>query len=66
MRAEDLILQKLLWYREGGEISIVQWRDVLGVLHVSGPTLDRDHLATWAAGLGIRDLLERALAEAGI
>jgi hypothetical protein len=61
--AEDLILQKLLWYREGGEVSMPQWRDVLGVFEVSGLELDRQYLATWASKLGIPDLLEKALAD---
>jgi hypothetical protein len=28
---EDTILRKLLWYREGGEVSSKQWRDVVEV-----------------------------------
>lgn len=63
--AEDLILQKLLWYREGGEISDRQWRDVLGLLKVQGPTLNRKLLDRWAGRLGLDDLLRRALTEAG-
>ena len=29
--AEDTILEKLLWYKRGGQISSQQWSDVLGV-----------------------------------
>jgi hypothetical protein len=61
---EDLILKKLAWYRSGGETSGAQWRDVLGVLSVSGRQLDRQYLSEWALRLTVEDLLERALAEA--
>ena len=57
---EDTVLRKLLWYREGGEISDKQWRDVVSVLRIGGVTLDRTYLQTWAKRLGISDLLERA------
>lgn len=57
---EDTILRKLLWYQDGGCVSDRQWRDVLGVLRVSAATLDTAHLDTWAAKLGIMDLLARA------
>jgi hypothetical protein len=61
---EDSLLRKLIWFREGGEISDRQWRDVLGILRVSGPELDRDYLERWAARLGVRDLLHRAFNQA--
>lgn len=64
--AEDIILAKLEWYRLGGSVSERQWRDVLGVLQVQGAQLDLAYLRRWAATLGIADLLERALSEAGI
>ena len=63
--AEDIVLRKLVWYREGGEVSDSQWRDVLGVLSVSGATVDPGYLRRWASSLGVADLLERALTEAG-
>ena len=59
---EDLVVKKLSWYRAGGEVSTAQWRDVLGVLAVSGNVLDRQYLQHWSARLGVSDLLERALA----
>jgi hypothetical protein len=63
--AEDIILSKLEWYRSGGEVSDRQWRDLLGVLKVQGKRLDRDYMRRMAAELGVTDLLERAVGEAG-
>jgi len=49
----------------GGGVSERQWRDVLGVLNVQGERLDVAYLRRWAATLGVADLLEQALAQAG-
>lgn len=62
---EDTVLRKLLWYREGGHVSERQWRDVVEVLRVSGAEMNREYLDSWAARLGVSDLLTRAIAEAG-
>jgi hypothetical protein len=59
--AEDTILAKLEWYRRGGEVSDRQWRDALGVLNVQGNRLDLNYMRHMAAGLGVADLLSRAL-----
>ena len=64
--AEDTILAKLRWYRRGGEVSQRQWRDVRGVIELRGRALDVEYLHRWASVLGIADLVERALAQAGI
>jgi len=61
--AEDTVLAKLEWYRMGGEVSDRQWRDALGVLKVQGLRLDSVYMRHMAAGLGVKDLLERALEE---
>jgi hypothetical protein len=60
---EDTILRKLLWYREGGEVSEKQWRDIVGVLRVGGPDLDAAYLDDWATRLGTFALLARARAD---
>jgi hypothetical protein len=64
--AEDTILAKLEWFRAGGEVSERQWSDVVGVLRTAGTTVDQSYLRQWALALGVGDLMERALGEAGI
>jgi len=62
--AEDIVLHKLLWYRKGGEVSDRQRQDVIGVLKVQGPNLDREYLQDWSAKLQVADLLQQALSQA--
>lgn len=62
--AEDIVLRKLCWFRDGGEVSERQWHDVLGVLRLQRGGLDEDHLERWADRLDVRDLLARARREA--
>ncbi|NOT59101.1 MAG: hypothetical protein HOP19_02630 [Acidobacteria bacterium] len=61
---EDLVLQKLLWYQKGGNVSEQQWQDVQGVLRVQNQSLDRAYMQHWAQELGLTDLLARSLDEA--
>jgi hypothetical protein len=61
---EDVVLQKLDWYRRGGSISERQWGDLLGVLEVQQGRLDMDYLHQWAAQLQLEELLAKALREA--
>ncbi|MCP3996885.1 MAG: hypothetical protein GY722_17750 [bacterium] len=61
---EDILLQKLRWYRMGNEASDRQWRDTLGIVVVQGDALDVAYLRRGAELLGVSDLLERALLQA--
>jgi len=63
---EDIILQKLRWYKMGGGVSDRQWGDVTGVLKVQADALDVPYLQHWGGALGISDLLERAMEDAGL
>lgn len=58
---EDVLLHKLEWYRQGGQVSDRQWRDVLGILEVQADRLDISYLRTWAEKMGLSSLLDRAL-----
>ena len=60
LRPDDLVLSKLLWYRDGGGVSDQQWRDIIGVLRVSRSQMDSDYLNEWARRLGLEALLKRA------
>ncbi len=62
--AEDMVLQKLAWYRAGGESSERQWNDVIGILKVKGSALDSAYVRRWAPVIAIEDLFERAVAAA--
>ncbi len=64
--AEDIVLQKLLWFEKGGKVSRQQWDDILGVLKVNSSSLDFEYLQQWGAELSIALLLQEALTEAGI
>jgi hypothetical protein len=57
---EDIILQKLRWYRLGGEQSDRQWRDIGSILRGTKDELDWDYLRSTATDAGLADLLGRA------
>lgn len=62
--AEDTLLSKLEWYRMGGEVSDVQWNDVLGIIKIQQERLDKTYLWHWAKELKVSDLLAKAFQEA--
>jgi len=55
--AEDVILAKLVWYREGGGVSERQLADIRGIIAAQGGRLDRIYLRGWTERLGFADLL---------
>jgi hypothetical protein len=62
---EDVVLHKLEWYRLGGHVADRQWTDVVNVLRAKAGALDLAYLRRWAREIGVLDLFERALADAG-
>ena len=63
---EDIVIQKLYWYRLGDHISERQWTDAMNVLAVRANGLDREYMHDLAAQMGVQDLLVRALQQAGL
>ncbi len=59
--AEDTILMKLVWYRQGGGVSERQWTDILGIVKIRRDKLDYPYLRRWAAHLRVEDLLDHLL-----
>ena len=48
---EDVILNKLRYYREGG--SEKHLRDIASMLMIQGTAIDRSYIASWAARLDV-------------
>lgn len=61
--AEDVILAKLEWYKNGQCVSQKQWLDILGVLRVQRDHLDLDYLKNWANEIGVDQLFAKAIEE---
>jgi hypothetical protein len=55
--AEDTLLSKLEWAREGG--SDLQLTDAAGILELRGDALDRPYIEHWVAELGLTELWSR-------
>ena len=63
---EDIVINKLEWYKMKKGVSDTQWNDILGVLKVQETNLDFAYMLQWAETLGVDELLQRALTDAGL
>ena len=61
--AEDVIIKKLEYYREGG--SEKHLRDITGVLKIQGERLDREYIAGWASQLRLEAIWNAVQLRAG-
>jgi len=59
--AEDQVLRKLDWFRQGGSSPDRQWRDVVGILRIHRESMDLDYLRSSALEVGLGDALDVAL-----
>ena len=62
--AEDQVLRKLDWFRQGGAMSDRQWRDVVGILRIHLESMDLVYLQASAHEVGLTDDLGEALRQA--
>jgi hypothetical protein len=62
--AEDTVLSKLVWYRQGGLVSDRQWTDILGIASLR--SLDWIYLREWASKLAVSELLEKLFIESSL
>jgi hypothetical protein len=62
-RAEDVILGKLLYYKEGG--SEKHLRDIGGILRLSGARIDRTYIEKWAGELEVDEEWRAVLGRVG-
>lgn len=63
---EDIVVQKLYWYRLGDHVSERQWSDAMSVLKIRGKRLDVAYMQSLAEQMGVADLLQRALDSFGL
>ena len=61
---EDQVLRKLDWYRQGGESSDRQMRDIIAILTINSDRLDNTYLTDTAALVGLTELLNTARQDA--
>ncbi len=64
--AEDMLLEKLLWWQLGGGVSTRQWNDMVNLLKQHAVQLDMTYLKTTAQSLGILPHLQRVYIDAGV
>jgi hypothetical protein len=58
---EDILLSKLRWYRDGGQVSDRQWSDIVEIVRAN-PAIDLAYLRHWAGRLSVEELLGKAIA----
>lgn len=63
---EDTILTKLDWWKQGSGISARQWDDIVEVMKRQRQNLDLVYLRQMAPLLGVADIFEQALTDAGL
>ena len=56
---EDVIIKKMEYYQMGG--SEKHLRDITGILKISGETVDKEYIASWAGELGFLEIWEAVL-----
>jgi hypothetical protein len=61
--AEDGLLRTLLEFSNQGLVSERDWREVVGLLGAGAASLDFGHLVSWAARLGVAEMLDQARSE---
>ena len=61
--AEDSIISKLEWYQLANQTSERQWEDVSRLIKLLGESADFDYLKHAADSVGVRNLLNRLLAQ---
>lgn len=54
---EDLILSKLLWYKQGASVKHLE--DVKSIFRISGQKIDMDYLKNWAGELKVLSELNK-------
>jgi len=57
---EDQVLRKLDWYRQGGQVSDRQMRDIIAILQINRQQLDFEYLTKTAELVGLSQLLRDA------
>jgi hypothetical protein len=63
---EDIIINKLNWYKIGNGFSERQWLDIIGVIKIQGNSLDKKYLKEWAIKLNLIELLKKAFIDAEV
>ncbi|HLC41653.1 MAG TPA: hypothetical protein VJO34_08505 [Methylomirabilota bacterium] len=61
VRPEDVVLYKMLYYREGG--SERHLRDIAGMLRISRSEIDIEYVTAWAQRLGLSDIWKAILGQ---